>query len=149
MTTINYSSNLAFSSSRKSSIKSDIFSIPDPDVDTNANSEITTGTLENLNNDQLDPNNYDHLIKIVLVGNTNVGKTTILKRFSDDDLSVNPLPTIGVDFRCQMVQILDKNNNLKTVKMQIWDTAGQERFRTITSTYYRGAQGVMLNFRVR
>lgn len=82
---------------------------------------------------------YDYLFKLLLIGNSSVGKSCILLRFSDNVFNDNFLPTIGVDFK---IRTFDLQN--KTIKMQIWDTAGQERFKTITSSYYRGAHGVIL-----
>ena len=75
---------------------------------------------------------YDHLFKFVMVGNSAVGKSSVLLRFADDDFNENYMSTIGVDFRFKSINI-----NQKIVKMQIWDTAGQERFRTIVNTYYK------------
>jgi Ras-related protein Rab-1A len=74
-----------------------------------------------------------------LIGDSGVGKSSLILRFADDTFTENFTPTIGVDFKIKTVEIESKR-----IKMQIWDTAGQERFRTITSTYYRGAQGVII-----
>jgi Ras-related protein Rab-1A len=82
---------------------------------------------------------YDHLFKILLVGDSGVGKSSLLLRFTDDMFQETFISTIGVDFKIRNVKIQDK-----VVKMQIWDTAGQERFRTITSSYYRGAHGIIV-----
>jgi len=82
---------------------------------------------------------YDYLFKLVLIGDSGVGKSCLLLRFADDAFTESYISTIGVDFRFRTVKI-DK----KTVKLQIWDTAGQERFRTITSAYYRGADGIIM-----
>eukprot|EP00357_Protocruzia_adherens_P019983 CAMPEP_0115021328 /NCGR_PEP_ID=MMETSP0216-20121206/30817_1 /TAXON_ID=223996 /ORGANISM="Protocruzia adherens, Strain Boccale" /LENGTH=204 /DNA_ID=CAMNT_0002393655 /DNA_START=44 /DNA_END=658 /DNA_ORIENTATION=- len=82
---------------------------------------------------------YDFLFKLVLIGDSAVGKSSILIRFADDTFSENYLNTIGVDFRFRTLGLDAKN-----VKLQIWDTAGQERFRTLTSTYYKGADGAIL-----
>jgi len=85
---------------------------------------------------------FDEQFKLLLIGDTGVGKSSILLRFTDDlfeDLS----PTIGVDFKVKVMQV-----NRKKVKLTIWDTAGQERFRTLTSSYYRGAHGVILVYDV-
>ncbi|XWV25288.1 rab family small GTPase [Tupanvirus deep ocean] len=84
---------------------------------------------------------YDGIIKIIIVGESGVGKSALLSRYCDNNYSINYTSTIGVDFR---TKTLDINN--KKVKLQIWDTAGQERFRSITSSYYRGANAVMLVF---
>ena len=74
-----------------------------------------------------------------MIGDASVGKTSLLLRFADDSFEDNYISTVGVDFRFRTVTV---DNEL--VKLQIWDTAGQERFRTITSAYYRGANGVIL-----
>jgi len=83
--------------------------------------------------------NYDHLFKLLLIGDSAVGKTCILFRFSDDQFNSSFISTIGIDFKIKTVDI-----NGKRVKLQIWDTAGQERFHTITTSYYRGANGIMM-----
>lgn len=85
---------------------------------------------------------YDFLFKVLLIGDSGVGKTCILFRFSDDKFNTTFISTIGIDFKLKTVEI-----NGKTIKLQIWDTAGQERFHTITTSYYRGALGIMF-FRV-
>mmetsp|Transcript_28352 Transcript_28352/g.81484 ORF Transcript_28352/g.81484 Transcript_28352/m.81484 type:complete len:217 (+) Transcript_28352:94-744(+) len=82
---------------------------------------------------------YDHLFKLVLIGDSGAGKSCLLLRFADDAFTDSYITTIGVDFRFKTIPV-DK----KTIKLQIWDTAGQERFRTITSAYYRGADGIIL-----
>ncbi|CEM00827.1 unnamed protein product [Vitrella brassicaformis CCMP3155] len=82
---------------------------------------------------------YDHLFKLLLIGDSGVGKSSILLRFTDDEFNERQLSTIGVDFK---VKYMSLNN--KRLKLAIWDTAGQERFRTLTSSYYRGAQGIIL-----
>lgn len=82
---------------------------------------------------------YDHLFKILIIGDSSVGKSSLMLRFCDDAFNEKQLSTIGVDFKVKyMVE------NGKRLKMAIWDTAGQERFRTLTSSYYRGAQGIIL-----
>lgn len=86
---------------------------------------------------------YDHLFKLVLIGDSGVGKSCLLLRFADDAFTDSYISTIGVDFRFRTVKI-----EKKTVKLQIWDTAGQERFRTITSAYYRGADGIIMVYDV-
>ncbi|EAN31996.2 GTP-binding protein ypt2 [Theileria parva strain Muguga] len=82
---------------------------------------------------------YDYLFKLVLIGDSGVGKSCLLLRFADDSFTDSYITTIGVDFRFRTLFVKDKR-----VKLQIWDTAGQERFRTITSTYYRGADGIIM-----
>eukprot|EP01016_Furgasonia_blochmanni_P037047 TRINITY_DN4317_c0_g1_i2.p2 TRINITY_DN4317_c0_g1~~TRINITY_DN4317_c0_g1_i2.p2 ORF type:complete len:102 (+),score=24.62 TRINITY_DN4317_c0_g1_i2:100-405(+) len=76
---------------------------------------------------------YDYLFKLVIIGNSGVGKSSLLLRFADDQFNENYLATIGVDFRFRTLKV-----DGKSVKLQIWDTAGQERFRTITNAYYKG-----------
>lgn len=76
---------------------------------------------------------YNYLFKMVLVGNSSVGKSSIVLRFADGEFNEAYITTIGVDFRFKSLEFEDKK-----VKLQIWDTAGQERFRTITSSYYKG-----------
>lgn len=81
------------------------------------------------------------MFKIVLIGDSGVGKSSLLLRFADDKFSETFISTIGVDFRFKTCLI-----NNRRVKFQIWDTAGQERFRTVTSAYYRGADGALIVF---
>uniref|UniRef100_A0A0E0KXI4 Uncharacterized protein n=1 Tax=Oryza punctata TaxID=4537 RepID=A0A0E0KXI4_ORYPU len=81
---------------------------------------------------------YDYLFKLLLIGDSSVGKSCLLLRFADDSYVDTYISTIGVDFKIRTVELEGK-----TVKLQIWDTAGQERFRTITSSYYRGAHGII------
>ncbi|GER29223.1 RAB GTPase homolog 1A [Striga asiatica] len=83
---------------------------------------------------------YDYLFKLLLIGDSSVGKSCLLLRFADDSYVDSYISTIGVDFKIRTVEI-----DGKTSKLQIWDTAGQERFRTITSSYYRGAHGIISN----
>ena len=82
---------------------------------------------------------YDYLFKIVIIGDSNVGKSCLLIRFADDCFTENYITTIGVDFRFRTLKVAKKN-----VKLQIWDTAGQERYRTITNAYYRGSDAIIL-----
>lgn len=107
---------------------------------------------------------YDHLFKLLIIGDSGVGKSSLLvrygytldtytltsssltlvsTRFADNTFSGNYITTIGVDFKIRTIDI-----NGERVKLQIWDTAGQERFRTITSTYYRGTHGVIVVYDV-
>jgi small GTP-binding protein len=86
---------------------------------------------------------YDHLFKILIIGNSGVGKSNLLLRFSDGSFQDSFQPTIGVDFK---IKSLTWDNKL--IKLQLWDTAGQERFRTITSSYYKGAQAVLIVYDV-
>jgi len=82
---------------------------------------------------------YDLLFKLLLIGDSGVGKTCILFRFSDDAFNTTFISTIGIDFKIKTIELRGKK-----IKLQIWDTAGQERFHTITTSYYRGAMGIML-----
>eukprot|EP00359_Climacostomum_virens_P011493 CAMPEP_0204901778 /NCGR_PEP_ID=MMETSP1397-20131031/3279_1 /ASSEMBLY_ACC=CAM_ASM_000891 /TAXON_ID=49980 /ORGANISM="Climacostomum Climacostomum virens, Strain Stock W-24" /LENGTH=209 /DNA_ID=CAMNT_0052070183 /DNA_START=48 /DNA_END=677 /DNA_ORIENTATION=- len=84
---------------------------------------------------------YDYLFKLVLIGDSNVGKSSLLLRFCDDNFSESYISTIGVDFRFKTLGSKGKRS-----KLQIWDTAGQERFRTITTAYYRNSDGVIIVF---
>eukprot|EP00735_Rhodelphis_limneticus_P004696 TRINITY_DN16321_c0_g1::TRINITY_DN16321_c0_g1_i1::g.3199::m.3199 TRINITY_DN16321_c0_g1::TRINITY_DN16321_c0_g1_i1::g.3199 ORF type:complete len:217 (-),score=47.66,sp/Q39433/RB1BV_BETVU/72.68/2e-103,Ras/PF00071.17/2.4e-67,Miro/PF08477.8/1e-20,Arf/PF00025.16/1.2e-15,GTP_EFTU/PF00009.22/1.7e-06,Gtr1_RagA/PF04670.7/3e-06,MMR_HSR1/PF01926.18/3.3e-05,MMR_HSR1/PF01926.18/3e+03,DUF258/PF03193.11/0.0079,SRPRB/PF09439.5/0.013,SLA_LP_auto_ag/PF05889.8/0.016,AAA_22/PF13401.1/0.07,AAA_22/PF13401.1/3.3e+03,AA len=88
-------------------------------------------------------NSYDFLIKLLLIGDSGVGKSCLLLRFSEDSFTTSFITTIGIDFKIRTV-----NLDGKKVKLQIWDTAGQERFRTITTAYYRGAMGILLVYDV-
>ncbi|KRZ32047.1 Ras-related protein Rab-35 [Trichinella pseudospiralis] len=89
------------------------------------------------------PRDYDHLFKLLIIGDSGVGKSSLLLRFADQTFSANYITTIGVDFKIRTITV-----DGERVKLQIWDTAGQERFRTITSTYYRGTHGVIVVFDV-
>ncbi|XP_076956079.1 ras-related protein RABD1 isoform X2 [Bidens hawaiensis] len=88
-------------------------------------------------------NEYDYLFKLLLIGDSSVGKSCLLLRFADDSYVDSYISTIGVDFKIRTVE-----QDGKTIKLQIWDTAGQERFRTITSSYYRGAHGIIIVYDV-
>ena len=91
----------------------------------------------------MDDENYDFIFKVLLLGNSDVGKSSLLLRYVDSVWNDAFVPTIGVDFKVKTLTI-----NEKKVKMQIWDTAGQERFRTVVSTYFRGAHGILLLYDV-
>lgn len=86
---------------------------------------------------------YDYLFKLLLIGDSGVGKTSILFKFSEDTFSPAFISTIGIDFKIRTIEV-----DGKRIKLQVWDTAGQERFRTITTAYYRGAMGIMLVYDV-
>lgn len=85
----------------------------------------------------------DHIFKLLLIGDSGVGKSSILFRYADNSFTDSFVSTIGVDFKVKNILVQGSN-----VRLQIWDTAGQERFRTITSSYYRGAHGVILVYDV-
>ncbi|EPS38447.1 hypothetical protein H072_7808 [Dactylellina haptotyla CBS 200.50] len=87
--------------------------------------------------------NYDFLIKLLLIGDSGVGKSCCLLRFSEDSFTPSFITTIGIDFKIRTIDL-----DGKRIKLQIWDTAGQERFRTITTAYYRGAMGILLVYDV-
>ena len=82
---------------------------------------------------------YDFIFKVLLLGNSDVGKSSILIRYVDESWNDAFVPTIGVDFKIKSMEV-----EQKIVKMQIWDTAGQERFRNVISSYFRGAHGLFL-----
>ncbi|KAL7394475.1 hypothetical protein ABVT39_026583 [Epinephelus coioides] len=82
---------------------------------------------------------YDYLFKVVLIGDSGVGKSNLLSRFTRNEFNLESKSTIGVEFATRSIQVEGK-----TIKAQIWDTAGQERYRAITSAYYRGAVGALL-----
>lgn len=82
---------------------------------------------------------YEYLYKIVLIGDSGVGKSNLLSRFTRDEFNLESRSTIGVEFATRTLEI-----DGKRVKAQIWDTAGQERYRAITSAYYRGAVGALI-----
>eukprot|EP01116_Phalansterium_solitarium_P014354 TRINITY_DN31973_c0_g1_i1.p1 TRINITY_DN31973_c0_g1~~TRINITY_DN31973_c0_g1_i1.p1 ORF type:complete len:207 (-),score=46.90 TRINITY_DN31973_c0_g1_i1:172-792(-) len=86
---------------------------------------------------------FDILVKILLIGDSGVGKSCLLLRFADDTFSPGFIATIGIDFKIRTLTL-----DGKKVKLQIWDTAGQERFRTVTTAYYRGAHGIMVVYDV-
>jgi len=84
-------------------------------------------------------NDYDYLFKVVLIGDSGVGKSNLLSRFTRNEFSLESKSTIGVEFATRSINV-----DGKMIKAQIWDTAGQERYRAITSAYYRGAVGALL-----
>ncbi|CAN8267386.1 unnamed protein product [Cochlearia groenlandica] len=87
---------------------------------------------------------YDYLFKVVLIGDSGVGKSNLLSRFARNEFSLESKSTIGVEFANRSLNI----DGDKVIKAQIWDTAGQERYRAITSAYYRGAVGALIVYDV-
>lgn len=86
-----------------------------------------------------DERGEEYLFKIVIIGDSAVGKSNLLTRYARNEFNPNSKATIGVEFQTQSMVI-----DGKEVKAQIWDTAGQERFRAVTSAYYRGAVGALI-----
>ncbi|KAK4484535.1 hypothetical protein RD792_007119 [Penstemon davidsonii] len=86
---------------------------------------------------------YEYLFKLVLIGDSGVGKSNLLSRFTKNEFNLESKSTIGVEFATKSLNI-----DGKIIKAQIWDTAGQERYRAITSAYYRGAVGALLVYDV-
>lgn len=86
---------------------------------------------------------YDHLFKFLIIGDSNVGKSCLLIRFSDDNFTESFDSTIGIDFNIKTII-----HNNKIIKIHIWDCAGQERFRSIVASYYKGAHGIILAYSV-
>ena len=87
---------------------------------------------------------YDYLFKVVLIGDSGVGKSNLLSRFTRNEFNLESKSTIGVEFATKSIQAEGK-----TIKAQIWDTAGQERYRAITSAYYRSVKSCGLSFLMR
>ncbi|XP_787126.1 ras-related protein Rab-15 [Strongylocentrotus purpuratus] len=82
---------------------------------------------------------YDVLIRLLMLGDSGVGKTSMLCKFTEEGFNSTHIPTIGIDFKMKTLMVDDKK-----IRIQIWDTAGQERYDTITKQYFRRAQGIML-----
>ena len=91
-----------------------------------------------------DNNSSDSVYKIILLGDSTVGKTCFLMRYTDNTFQEIHMSTIGLDYRLKTMTL----NSGKQVKVQIWDTAGQDRFRAITKNYYKGAHGIILIYDV-
>ena len=86
-----------------------------------------------------DEGDYDVLLKLVMIGDSGVGKTNILSRYLTNQFSASTQPTVGVEFGSKIIK-----KGEKLIKLQIWDTAGQERYKSITSAYYKGAKGAFV-----
>ena len=83
--------------------------------------------------------NYDLILKLVLIGDSGVGKTNILSRYNNNEFSLTTQPTVGVEFGNKIIK---KEN--KSIKLQLWDTAGQERYKAITNAFYKGSKGAFV-----
>lgn len=86
---------------------------------------------------------FDSIYKLLLVGDSGVGKSCLLLRFVEDKFNPSFITTIGIDFKIRTIEV-----DGAKIKLQVWDTAGQERFRTITTAYYRGASGIIIVYDV-
>lgn len=84
---------------------------------------------------------FDYIAKVILIGETNVGKTNILARYCKDEFKSNTPATVGIEFAYKIVKKEDK-----TIKLQIWDTAGQEKFRAITNSFYMNSSAALVIF---
>lgn len=93
-------------------------------------------------NDKMENFDHDHVIKVVFIGDSGVGKTNILSRYCRDEFMLNSQSTIGVEFASKTISL----DNGKIIKTQIWDTAGQERYKSVTNTYYYRSQGALVVF---
>ena len=89
--------------------------------------------------------NYDEKLKILIIGDSTVGKTSILTRFCKNEFSWNYLATIGIDFFSKDIELTNPN---KLIRIKIWDTAGQERFKSLSKSYFRNADGIIIVFDV-
>jgi len=99
-------------------------------------------SIDKLTIEELSPGDYEqeeYKIKIIVVGDSGVGKTNLINRFASDKFDTNSKATIGVEFVYKTLKI-----NKEVIKVEVWDTAGQERYRAITSSYYKGAKGAII-----
>jgi len=94
-----------------------------------------------MRNENLENTDIDYLLKIVVIGDSAVGKTNIIKRFESDDFNPNSRSTVGFEFISKEINIMDKR-----IKLQIWDTAGQERYKSISSGFYKASSGILCVF---
>jgi len=113
-------------------------------ANTTSSTSTTSSTTTSSSSTPSAPQPFDLLFKIVLVGDSGVGKSNLLSRFTRNTFTVDEKSTIGVEFATRIIPM----NDQKKIKAQIWDTAGQERYRAITNAYYRGALGAILVFDV-
>ncbi|XP_067582241.1 thioredoxin domain-containing protein 12 isoform X2 [Pseudorca crassidens] len=109
----------------------------------NVNTEMASVTDGKAGVKDASDQNFDYMFKLLIIGNSSVGKTSFLFRYADDTFTPAFVSTVGIDFKVKTVYCHEKR-----VKLQIWDTAGQERYRTITTAYYRGAMGFILMYDV-
>ena len=86
---------------------------------------------------------YDHLVKVLMIGESGVGKTCLIQRFFKSEFSLHHLSTIAIDFKLKTINV----DNSK-IKLQIWDTAGQERFKGMTTSFFRGSDGIIISYSV-
>ena len=86
---------------------------------------------------------YDYLVKVLMIGESGVGKSCLISRFNKNEFSASHLATIAIDFKMKLTEI-----NGSKVKMQIWDTAGQERFATLTNGFFKGSDGIVVVYSV-
>ena len=100
-------------------------------------------SISNTELNKLEPEIFGKQFKLVIIGNSHVGKTSLMLRYAENVFKDKHISTIGVDFKIVKVKVGDIY-----VKLQIWDTAGQDRFRTMSSTYYRGADGAIIVYDV-
>lgn len=91
---------------------------------------------------------YDHLVKLILIGDEGTGKSSLMTRFCDQHFSSSYVATIGVDFKIRTIEVDVEGGARAVVKMQMWDTAGQERFNSITKSFYRGAHVLVVVYDV-
>lgn len=84
---------------------------------------------------------FDYIAKVILIGETNVGKTNILTRYCNEEFKLDNPATVGIEFAFKIVTLLEK-----TIKLQIWDTAGQEKFRSITNSFYLNSSAALVVF---
>jgi small GTP-binding protein len=91
---------------------------------------------------------FEYIMKFVITGDANVGKSCLLSKYANHTFQPDYEITIGVDYESKIIQLVDVNNQSIPVKLQIWDTAGQERFRTITQCYYSGTCAAFIMFDV-